>query len=142
MKGVSFLVFILFFMSLFGCADKKEKKITLESWLNEQEPGKYIVTDKLINLDPKNLYNKKSTAVLALASNPEVQIKIEYYKDRPDLGLNYSDVQETFESAQSDMQIARDIHANLIKQDSNKISVGVITPAIYFLVYGDPTIDL
>lgn len=142
MKGILMLIFTLFLMSLFGCFYKKEEKTTLASWLNEQEPGKYIVTDKLINLDPKNLYNKKSTAVLALASNPEVQIKIEYHKDRPDLGLHYSDVQETFVSAQSDMQIAHDIHANLIKQDSNKISVGVITPAIYFLVYGDPTIDV
>ena len=118
--------------------EKKKKKLTLESWLENQSPGQYVIVDKLINLDPKNLYYKKSSAILGLKKDPDVQIKVEYFKDQADLGLIISTIKEEFRVAENDMIIAREIASTLSKEGVNKISVGVITPAIYFIPFGEP----
>ncbi len=128
-------------LSIFSCFGKKEKKVTLDSWLEEKSPGQYIVVDKLINLDPKNLFYKKSSAIIGLKSDSLIQVQVDYYKGQPDLGLSMDQIQTHFETAGSDMKIAREILAQLKTFDAEKISVGVITPAIYFIPYGEPTAE-
>lgn len=126
-------------MSLFGCFGKKEKKVNLESWLAEKFSGEYQHMGKILNLDPKNLYYRKSTSIIALSKDPEVQMVVEWYRDQPDLGLTETAIREGMKQSESDMRKARKIAAALKQKGIDSISVGVVSPAIYFLPYGEPT---
>ena len=134
-----FLMSISLILSIFSCFGKKEKKVSLDSWLEEKSPGTYIVMDKLINLDPKNLFYKKSSAIIGLKNDSLIQVRIDYNKDQPDLGLSFEQIKTDFAAATNDINVAREIVEQLKAAGAERVSVGVMTPAIYFLPYGEPT---
>ena len=136
---LSLLICPFIIMSLLGCFAKKEKKINLESWLDERAEGKYVIVEKLINPDPKNLYYKKASAVIALKSDSMVQIKVHYNTSQSDLGLDIDSIRNEFVQAEVDMKVAKKLADELRAKSVQKIAVGVIKPAIYFLPFDEPS---
>jgi hypothetical protein len=129
-------------ISLFGCFQKKEKKNDLSSWLETNFPGQLVVVNNVVNLDPMNLFIKEKNTILADKNDPEVQIKVTWFKKEAGLGLNVAEVQSSLDNARKDVKAARMIFDALKKNGLEKFSVGVIDMAAYLLLYEEPSAEL
>lgn len=65
-----------------------------------------------------------------------------WYKDQPDLGIDAETFTSEMDDAQQDYTLAKGISTSLKEMGVEKISVGVIKPAIYFLPFGDPVPEM
>jgi len=129
-------------ISLFGCFKKKEKPNDLPAWLETHFPGQLVVVNNVVNLDPMNLFIKEKNTILADKNDPEVQIKVTWFKKEEGLGLNVEEVQTDLNNARKDIKAARMIFNELKKNGLEKFSVGVIEMAAYLLLYEEPSSDL
>ncbi|MDQ3017893.1 MAG: hypothetical protein M3R25_14370 [Bacteroidota bacterium] len=110
----------------------------LESWVEEKSNGEYIVADRLLELNPLTLIKGKKTAILGMKNDTNVQVRVTWYKDAPDLGLDMDSIRVNMLLAQQDMEFSKSIASQFENADVGKISIGVIKPAIYFLPFGEP----
>lgn len=122
-----------------ACAPSKPKEVKLEDWISKKSNGEYVVDERLLELNPTSLIKGKRTAIIAMKQQPDVQVRILWNKNLDDLGLDMDSIHTQMESAASDHQVARSIVSYLKTNATTPMSVGVIRPAIYFLLYGDPT---
>ena len=125
-------------MGLFGCGKKKDKKPNLETWLETNLPGQLVIVNNIVDLDPRNLFTSKTQTILADSQDPEVQIKVTWFKKEEGLGLNKEEVHSMLESSRRDVKVAREILRALKAKGAEKISVGVIDMAAYILTYEEP----
>lgn len=128
--------------TIFGCFQKKEKVNDLPTWLETHMPGELVVVNNIVNLDPMNLFIKEKNTILADKNDPEVQIKIKWFKKEEGLGLNVAEVQSSLDKARKDVKAARMIFDALKKNGLEKFSVGVIEMAAYILLYEEPYPEL
>jgi hypothetical protein len=128
--------------TILGCFLKKEKKNDLPTWLETHFPGQLVVVNNIVNLDPMNLFIKEKNTILADKNDPEVQIKIKWFKKEEGLGLDAAKVQTSLDNARRDVKAARMILDGLKKTGLEKFSIGVIDMAAYILLYEEPTIEL
>jgi hypothetical protein len=129
-------------ISLFGCFKKKEKPIDLPTWLETNFPGQLVVVNNIVNLDPMNLFIKEKKTILSDKNDPEVQIKVTWFKKEDGLGLNVAEVQTSLDNARKDIKAARMIFDALKKNGLEKCSVGAIEMAAYILIYDEPSAEL
>lgn len=134
----TFAIFCLLMFSLFGCFRKKNAKVTLGSWLETHFPGQFEVVQSNLNLNVMDLYYGRKLALIADKADPEVQWMVNWQKDATDLGLNVAEVQAASDSARSDVAQARALFGLLKNAGLERFSVGVIGPAAYVLVFGQP----
>lgn len=128
--------------TIFGCFQKKEKANDLPSWLDTHFPGQLVVVNNVVNLNPMNLFIKEKNSILADKNDPEVQIRIKWFKKEEGLGLNVADVQTSLDNARKDVKAARMIFNGLKNNGLEKFSVGVIEMAAYILLYEEPSPEL
>lgn len=140
-KTLSLRLFICsaILMGIFGCGKKKDKKPTLESWLETNLPGQLTIVGNIVDLDPRNPFTSKTQTILADSKDTDVQIKVTWYKKEEGLGLNKDEVQSMLESSRKDVKAAREILQGLKAKGADKISVAVIDMAAYILLYEEPT---
>ena len=129
-------------ISLFGCFKKKEVKNDLPTWLETNFPGQLVMVNNIVNLDPMNLFIKEKKTILADKNDPEVQIKVTWFKKEDGLGLNVAEVQTSLDNARKDIKAARMIFDALKKNGLEKFSVGAIEMAAYILIYDEPSSEL
>lgn len=129
-------------MGLFGCGKKKDKKPNLEGWLETNFPGQLVVVGNVVDLDPRNLFTSKTQTILADNGDPDVQIKVTWFKKEEGLGLHQDEVQTMLDDSRRDVKAARSIFGALKGKGLDQISVGVIDMAAYILVYKEPTPEL
>ena len=89
-----------------------------------------------------NLFIKEKNTILADKNDPEVQIRVKWFKKEEGLGLNAEQVQTDLDNARKDIKAARMIFDGLKKTGLEKFSVGVIEMAAYILLFDEPTIEL
>ena len=136
----SFFIFCsLAMFSFFGCFKKKPTPVNIETWLEAQFPGQFEVLHSNLNFNVMDMYRGKKTALVAEKADPEVQFVLFWKKDLPDVGLTKEEVQTAFETAKNDIAQARDLFKQLKNKGLEKISIGVIEPAAYILVFAEPT---
>jgi len=128
--------------TLFGCFQKKEKENDLPTWLETHFPGQLVVVNNVVNLDPMNLFIKEKNTILADKIDPEVQIRVKWFKKEEGLGLNVADVQTSLDNARKDIKAARMVFDALKKNGLEKFSVSVIEMAAYILLYEEPSPEL
>ena len=136
------LIMATILISLFGCFHKKEEKDDLPAWLETHFPGQLVVVNNVVNLDPMNLFVKKKVTILADKNDPEVQIKITWFKKEEGLGLNVAEVQTSLDNARKDIKAAQMIFDGLKKNGLEKFSVSVIEMAAYILLFEEPSLEL
>jgi len=124
-------------MSIFSCFSKKKKE-NLDSWLEQKFPGKYEVLDNHRSLMDRIKYNMKVRAIVGSKEEPEIQFIIDWHKDTAGLGITPEEVEDKFLESKNNIARAREIFQQLNKNDSSKISIGVLEDAAYFLIYMDP----
>ncbi len=138
-KLASFLLFCsLAMFSLFGCFRKKPAPNNIETWLEARFPGQFETVLSNFNLNVMDMYYGKKTALIAEKNDPEVQFVLFWKKDSTDLGLTKEEVHTAFETAKRDVAQARDLFKLLKNKGLEKISVGVIEPAVYILMFAEP----
>lgn len=134
-----FLIFCsLAMFSFFGCFKKKPAPNNIETWLEAQFPGQFEVLHSNLNFNVMDMYRGKKTALVADKADPDVQFLLFWKKDSTDLRLTNEEVQTSFETAKRDVAQARDLFKLLKNKDLEKISVGVIEPAAYILIFAEP----
>lgn len=121
-----------------SCKSEMKKEKNLESWLETHFPGQLVVVENIIDLDPRNLFYKKKSSIVADKNDPEVQIKVTWFKNEEGLGLNKEEVQTSLENSKRDVQAARNICKALKENRLEQFSVGVIDMAVYILLYTEP----
>jgi hypothetical protein len=131
------MIFLIF--SLFGCFQKKKQPENLGDWLEINFPGQLVVVNNIVNLDLKNLYYKKKETIVADKNDPEVQIKVTWFKNENDLDLSKEEIQTAWEKSKNEVAAARALFSALHEKGLEKISVGVIDMAAYILIFEDPT---
>lgn len=124
--------------SLFGCFKKKPAPNNIETWLETQFPGQFEVVHSNLNYNAMDMYRGRKTALVADKADPDVQFLLFWQKDSPDVGLTKEVLQTAFKTAKRDVAQARDLFNLLKNKDLEKISVGVIEPAAYILVFAEP----
>jgi len=135
---VPFFIFCsLAMFSLFGCFKKKPAPNNIETWLEAQFPDQFEVLHSNLNFNVMDMYHGKKTALVAEKADPEVQFVLFWLKDSPDVGLTKEEVQTAFENAKNDVMQARDLFKLLKNKGLEKISVGIIEPAAYILVFAE-----
>lgn len=132
------VLFLLTLGTWTGCQSDMKKKENLESWLETHFPGQLVVVENIVDLDPRNLFTKKKSSIVADKNDPEVQIKVTWYKSEEGLGLNKEDVQTSLEHSTRDVVAARKIGKALKENGLDHYAVGVIDMAAYFLLYTEP----
>ncbi len=128
--------------TIFGCFQKKEKMNDLPTWLETHFPGELVVVNNIVNLDPMNLFIKEKNTILADKNDPEVQIKIKWFKKEEGLGLNAAEIQTSLDKSRRDVKAARMVFDALKKNGLEKFSVSVIEMAAYILLYEEPYPEL
>lgn len=128
--------------TIFGCFQKKEKTNDLPTWLETHFPGQLVVVNNVVNLDPMNLFIKEKNTILADKNDPEVQIRVKWFKKEEGLGLNVAEVQTSLDNARKDIKAARTIFDALKKNGLEKFSVSVIEMAAYILLFEEPSPEL
>jgi hypothetical protein len=136
------LIMAMLMISIFGCFQKKEMKNDLPTWLETNFPGQLVVVNNIVNLDPMNLFIKEKNTILADKHDPEVQIKVTWFKKEDGLGLHVEEVQTALDNARKDIKAARMIFEALKKNGLEKFSVGAIEMAAYILIYDEPSSEL
>jgi hypothetical protein len=127
-------------LGLFGCRDLKEKQDPdLGSWLERHYPDEFIIVDNARSLKPRDYFEKKISSIVGSTRDPEVQFKIIWYKDRPDLGVTTAEIDTAFMRSKKDIAHARSFSKAIQQNGINKVSVGVIDEALYILPFSDPT---
>ncbi len=125
-------------MSIFSCFTKTEN---LESWLNKNFPGQYVVVDTRMNILPSIYKEKKRESVVALKADPEVQFEILWYKNAPELRVTKEEIERETSQSKKEVEQTRQLFKAVQSQGAAKMSVAIIDSAAYFLVYEDPTLD-
>lgn len=128
--------------TIIGCFQQKEKTNDLPTWLETHLPGQLVVVNDIVNLDPMNLFIKEKNTILADKNDPDVQIKVKWFKKEENLGLHADEIQTNLVNARKDAKAARMIFETLKKNGLEKFSVGVIEMAAYILIYDEPTAEL
>lgn len=132
----------LLLLSLFSCFQKKKQPENLKTWLEAQFPGKMTVVGNIVDLDPKKLFDRKTSTIVADVQDPEVQIRITWHKGQEELGISREDVSSSLEQARKDVHTARKLFQLLKEAGLDTFSVGVIDMAVYVLLYEGPTPEL
>lgn len=125
--------------TLLGCFQKKEKANDLPTWLETHFPGELVVANTIVNLDPMNLFVKEKETIVADKNDPDVQIRVKWFKKQEGLGLNVEEVRTDLNNARKDIKAARMIFEALKINRLEKFSVGVIDMAMYILLYEEPS---
>ena len=112
--------------------------MNIKTWLKEEYDGRYVVSERLLDLNPARLFDGKRVAVIAAGDDPDAQVKVHWNKHDPDLGIDRALMESEMEDARRDINIAREISAQLKLDGVENISVGVIRPALYFIPFADP----
>jgi hypothetical protein len=132
--SIAFLI-----LSILSCMEKKKQPTDLGSWLESHFPGQLVVVNNIVNLDPKNLFYKKTETIVADKQDPEVQIKVTWYKAQEGLGLNAEEIQSALDDSRRNVAAARALYSLLGEKGLDRISVGVIDMAAYILTFEEPS---
>jgi hypothetical protein len=135
------LLFIVLMFSIFSCFGKKPKRDNLESWLNKNFPEKFVVLNNRRDMQPRFFIEKKMTSVVASAADPELQFIIDWYKDKPDLGVSKVEIQSAYDHSHRETEESRALFKEVKDKGIASTSVCVIEDASYFLIYAEPTPD-
>ncbi len=114
----------------------------LESWLEIHFPGKYLVAENIIDINPIRLVDKKKKSIVADRNDPEVQMVVNWNKTQPDLGITIDDLQAKWEKGKKEVTAGRNLFKALKENGLDKVSAGVIEQAAYILIYEEPTAEL
>ena len=123
------LLFIAIMFSIFSCFSKKAKRDNLESWLNQHFPDKFIVLNNRRDLQPRHFIENKMSSVVASKEDPELQFVIEWYKDKPDLGVSTIEIQSAYDHSHRETGLSRALFEMTKKNGVQSTSVSVIEDA-------------
>ena len=126
-------------ISILGCFGKKKPPQDLQTWLDIHFPGQLEIVHHVVDLNPKNIFYKEKSTIVALKEDPETQFKIVWSKDQDSLGITQEEVITSIENSKRDVADARKIFDALQVKVDSKIAVGVIDIALYVLVFEEPT---